>query len=419
MKDIKFLIIILSILMLISACSMPDTAPVEYTESTATLVVNPIFTTEPSTGLSPARTTEMTAAVTMTATPILTSSTTVPSSGTGACVNSAEFISDVSIPDGSKLAPDTGFVKTWRVKNNGTCSWDNRYSLVFTDGTLFSSYDRLALPFVVAPGQTIDLSLDMTSPIYPGAYESDWKFQAPNGSKFGVGKKDSPLWVKIVIASPDVTTISGFVYQDLNGNAKYDFDDQPMANREVWLQQENCALNGARLASAKSGNDGRYTITGSFSGDYCLSMQRPDETVYTLNISITPGQHFDGADMQDAIPNLVISGAVWNDSLQPDGTQQASEPDLPGVTVLLQLGPCASLPSPNSPVPIAVTTDAQGKFSFGSLYGGTYCVSVPTGDRDNTAILGSGAWTTPANGSQQITIRLGEQKSVSFGWQYK
>lgn len=410
MKDIKFLNIILSILMLISACSMPDTAPVEYTESTATLVVNPIFTTEPSTGLSPASTTEMTA------TPILTSSTTVPSSGTGACFNSAEFISDVSIPDGSKLAPDTGFVKTWRVKNNGTCSWDNRYSLVFTDGTLFSSYDRLALPFVVAPGQTIDLSLDMTSPIYPGVYESDWKFQSPNGSKFGVGKKDSPLWVKIVITSPDVTTISGFVYQNLNGNSKYDFDDQPMANREVWLQQENCALNGARLASAKSGNDGRYAIAGSFSGNYCLSLQRSDETVYTLNISVTPGQHFDDADMQDAIPNLVISGAVWNDSLQPDGTQQASEPNLPGVTVLLQLGPCAS---PISLVPVSSTADSLGRFSFGSLYGGTYCVSIRAGEGSNVSILGSGGWTIPANGNQQITVRPGEQKSVYFGWQYK
>ncbi|MCK6583297.1 MAG: hypothetical protein L6Q49_09390 [Anaerolineales bacterium] len=416
MKDIKFLIIILSILMLISACSMPDTAPVEYTESTATLVVNPIFTTEPSTGLSPASTTEMTAAVTMTATPILTSSTTVPSSGTGACVNSAEFISDVSIPDGTVFAPETAFVKTWRVKNTGTCTWDHRYSLVFADGTLLTPYDHLALPFVTAPGQTLDLSLDMTAPIYPGAYESHWKFQAPNGSRFGVGKKDSPLWLKLIIASPDTTTISGFVYQDLNGNSKYDFDDQLMANREVWLQQENCALNGPRLASAKSGNDGRYTITGSFSGDHCLSMQRPDETVYTLNISVTPGQHFDGADMQDAIPNLVISGAVWNDSLQPDGTQQASEPNLPGVTVLLQLGPCAS---PISLVPVSSTVDSLGRFSFGSLYGGTYCVSIRAGEGSNVSILGSGAWTTPANGSQQLTIRPGEQKSVSFGWQYK
>lgn len=416
MKGLKLHIFILFILMALSACALPNPAPVENTEATATPVVNTGLPTETPIALSPTSTAAITAAVTLTAAPTLTP-TIVSSSG--ACINSAEFISDVSIPDGSSLTPDTDFVKTWRVKNTGTCIWDQRYSLVFTDGTLFSSYDRLALPFVVAPGQSIDLSLDMTSPIYPGAYESDWKFQAPNGSKFGVGKKDSPLWVKIVIAFPDTTTISGFVYQNLNGNSKYDFDDQLMANREVWLQQGSCEAGGARLASAKSGNDGRYTITGSFSGNYCLTLQRPDETVYSLNISVTPGQHFDGADMQDAIPNLVISGSIWNDSSQPDGIQQTNEPNLSGVTVLLQIGPCASLPSPNSPVPIAVTTDSQGKFSFGSLYGGTYCVSVPTGGGNNAAILGLGVWTAPVNGSQQITIRIGEQKSVNFGWQYK
>lgn len=409
MKNLKFLATMLFLFIVISACSLPNTISAENREETVTPVVSTALPTETPIVIPPTSTATMVTAPT----PI---QATAPSSGTGACVNNAEFISDVSIPDGSSLTPDADFVKTWRVKNSGTCTWDNRYSLVFTDGTLFSSYDRLALPFVVTPGQTIDLSLDMTSPIYPGVYESDWKFQAPNGSKFGVGKKDSPLWVKIVITSPDVTTISGFVYQDLNANAKYDFDDQLMANREVWLQQGSCNLGGARLASGRSGNDGRYTITGSFSGAYCLSLQRPDETVYTFNISVTPGQRFDGADMQDAIPNLVISGTVWNDTFQPDGTQQAGEPSIPGVTVLLQIGPCAS---PISLVPISSTTDSQGRFSFGNLYGGTYCVRIGAGEGSNASILGSGAWTTPANGSQQITIRPGEQKSGSFGWQYR
>lgn len=415
MKDLKLSVIILSILMVISACSSPDTVLEEIKEATAIPVVNTTSFTETPTYLSPTSIATITPTITLTPASTVTS-TTAPSSGTGVCVNSAEFISDVSIPDGSNLASETDFVKTWRVKNTGTCTWDHRYSLVFTDGTLFSSYDRLALPFMVAPGQTIDLSLDMTSPIYPGAYESDWKFQAPNGSRFGVGKKDSPLWIKIVIASPDVTAISGFVYQDLNGNSKYDFDDQLMANREVWLQQGSCNLGGMRLASARSGNEGRYTIAGNFSGNYCLSLQRSDETVYPFNISVTPGQHFDGADMQDAIPNLVISGTVWNDSSNPDGTQQSAEPSLSGVNILLEIGSCAN---PTSLVPISSTSDSQGRFSFGSLYGGTYCVSIRAGEGSNLNILGSGAWTTPANGSQQITIRPGEQKSVSFGWQYK
>lgn len=414
MKSVRPHIFLLSIVMAMYACSAPTAVPTETAQATA--VVNTVAPTDTPIAATP------TSTVTATALPTATASAAAPtasSSGTGACVNAAEFVADVSIPDGSVLAPEIAFVKTWRVKNTGTCTWDNRYSLVFTDGTLLTPYDRLALPFVTAPGQTIDLSLDMTAPIYPGAYESHWKFQSPNGSRFGVGKKDSPLWLKLVIASPAVTTISGFVYQDLNGNFKYDFDDQLMANREVWLQQGNCGLGGSRLASAKSDNSGRYLLAGNFNGAYCLNLQRPDGSSYTLNVIVTKGQAFTTADMQDAIPNAVVSGNVWNDSPQPDGIQQVGEPNLAGVTVLLQLGPCASLPSPNSPVPIAVTTDAQGKFSFGSLYGSTYCVSVPTGDANNSAILGSGAWTAPPYGSLKITVQTGRQTSVSFGWQYK
>ena len=408
MKNLRHYVFFLSIVVAIAACSLPSTVPAD-TGATATLVVNTALPTETPVAVSP------TGAVTITAAPTLTP-VTGSSSGTGACSNSAEFISDVSIPDGTNFMPDTGFVKTWRVKNTGTCTWDSRYSLVFTDGTLFSAYERISLPFVVVPGQTTDLSLDMTSPIYPGAYESDWKLQSPNGIRFGVGKKDSPIWVKVTVGQQGGTTISGFVYQDRNGNSKYDFDDQLMANREIWLQQGGCELGGSHLASGISGSDGRYTITGNFSGKYCLSLQRPDETVYTFNISVAAGQRFDGADMQDAIPNLVVSGKVWDDSPQPDGAQQAAEPNLSGVTVLLDLGPCAS---PISLAPVSIIADAQGNFSFGSLYGGTYCISVRAGEGSNANVLGSGSWTTPANGSQQITIRPGEQKTVNFGWQFK
>lgn len=408
MKNFKIQIFLLSIFMAISACSLPNTAPVESV-TTVTPIVTTAMPTQTLTALPP------TATVTATTIPTMTPITPSPS-GTGACINSAEFVSDVSIPDGTNLMTDTDFVKTWRVKNTGTCTWDSRYSLVFTDGTLFSGYDRIFLPFVVAPGQTTDLSLDMTSPIYPGAYESDWKFQSSNGIKFGVGKKDSPLWIKIVVGQQGGTSISGFVYQDRNGNAKYDFDDQLMASREVWLQQGSCEQGGSRIISGVSGGDGRYTITGNFNGKYCLSLQRPDETVYTFNVSVTAGQRFDGADMQDAIPNLFISGKVWNDTSKPDGVQQSTEPNLSGVTVLLDLGPCTS---PISLVPVSTITDSQGNFSFGSLYGGTYCISVRAGEGGNTNILKSGSWITPTNGIQQVTIRPGEQKSVSFGWQYK
>ena len=53
--------------------------------------------------------------------------------------NQAEFISDVTIADGTSIEPGgVAFTKTWSLSNAGTCSWDDRLfaGLLqrFTDG---------------------------------------------------------------------------------------------------------------------------------------------------------------------------------------------------------------------------------------------------------------------------------------------
>src|SRR6478609_8802676 len=42
---------------------------------------------------------------------------------TQAC-DSAEFMDDVTIPDGTIVKTGETFIKTWRFKNIGTCTWD-------------------------------------------------------------------------------------------------------------------------------------------------------------------------------------------------------------------------------------------------------------------------------------------------------
>jgi len=407
MKIFKLFTFVLTLMLAISACSLPGIVPpTEMVEPFPTVVENtpqPVETaTVPvATGTSLPNNTP----VSITA--------TVTSSGPVACINSAEFVADITIPDGTAMESDSAFVKTWRVKNTGTCTWSRDYSLVFTDGTLMMPVDRVPLPGNVAPGQTVDLSLDMTAPIYPGAYESDWKLRTPSGAVFGVGKKDSPLWVKLVIGSSQSSTIIGYTYQDINSNSQVDNTDILMANREVWLQKGGCNLGGERVATAISGSDGRYTLSGPFSGTYCLGLKGQDgmEDVATLTVEL--GQTLTNWNLRAAIPNAVISGMVWKD-MQPDGIWQSIEPKISGLAALLQSGPCAN---PVGQVPVSATTDANGLFSFGSLYGGIYCVAIRAGDGSNASILGSGSWTVPVGGSQQITVRPGEQKNADFGWQ--
>ena len=49
-----------------------------------------------------------------------------PSAGTSTAQAStcywAQFIADVTIPDGTHFTPGAAFKKTWRIRNIGTCS---------------------------------------------------------------------------------------------------------------------------------------------------------------------------------------------------------------------------------------------------------------------------------------------------------
>jgi hypothetical protein len=48
--------------------------------------------------------------------------------------NDSLFVDDVTIPDGTVLAPEEKFVKTWKFKNFGACQWTTSYAIGFAYG---------------------------------------------------------------------------------------------------------------------------------------------------------------------------------------------------------------------------------------------------------------------------------------------
>lgn len=121
-------------------------------------------------------------------------STPPPSS---AC-NRGWFIADVTIPDGTVMAANTTFAKTWRLLNNGTCTWTTSYSLVFVSGDQMGATPVIQLPSAVAPGATIDLTANLTAPGTAGHYRGNWELRDATGALFGVGTGGSYLfWVDI------------------------------------------------------------------------------------------------------------------------------------------------------------------------------------------------------------------------------
>jgi Ig-like domain-containing protein len=104
------------------------------------------------------------------------------------CIDSAKFISDVTIPDNTILEPGTAFTKTWRLKNTGSCTWDSSYLVSYMSGTTMSqqpAYRIVAPGRTVAPGQALNISVGMTAPMADGNYQAYWGLQQEIGVENG------------------------------------------------------------------------------------------------------------------------------------------------------------------------------------------------------------------------------------------
>jgi hypothetical protein len=125
----------------------------------------------------------------------------------------AQFVADVTVPDGTNFAPGAAFKKTWRLKNIGTCTWTTSYSLVFDSGERMGGPTPVNLPVTVAPGQTVDLTVDMTAPSAAGVYIGYWKFKNASGGLFGIGAAaNRSFWVKINVTSGGSSGGTGYEF---------------------------------------------------------------------------------------------------------------------------------------------------------------------------------------------------------------
>jgi uncharacterized protein YkwD len=119
---------------------------------------------------------------------------------TSTCTDKAAFFADVTVPDESMFRQGTQFVKTWRIRNEGSCSWGPNYHLVFIGGDVLNGAPSVIMPRA-NPGDIIDISVNLTAPADGGTYISYWEFQSPSGKLFGVnsGGVDT-IWVKINVS---------------------------------------------------------------------------------------------------------------------------------------------------------------------------------------------------------------------------
>jgi len=105
----------------------------------------------------------------------------------------AIWVADVTVPDGTEMTAGQDFVKTWMVRNTGSCTWGTGYTLIHGyDERL----DGVAEPLTtaVAPGEEVEVSVRFKAPANTGEHRSYWRMQNAAGSAFG-----EFLFVSIVV----------------------------------------------------------------------------------------------------------------------------------------------------------------------------------------------------------------------------
>ena len=113
------------------------------------------------------------------------------------------YVSDVTIPDNTEMAPGEEFTKTWRVRNSGSCAWQAGFKFAFTGGEAMGG-STVSLANAVQPGAEVNLSVDLTAPTTPGTYRGNWRMSTAGGVFFG-----DEVFVLIVVESSAATATQG------------------------------------------------------------------------------------------------------------------------------------------------------------------------------------------------------------------
>jgi hypothetical protein len=139
-----------------------------------------------------------------TAAPELTATSEQPPLQPQDCTYNATFVKDVSIPDNTELAPSAEFVKTWRLRNSGTCNWGPGFKLVFVEGDQMGSPAAVDVPPTPA-GAMVDIEVHLKAPQETGTYRGEWHLRTPDGQDFGARPYTQIVVSSSITPSPSAT----------------------------------------------------------------------------------------------------------------------------------------------------------------------------------------------------------------------
>lgn len=276
-------LVAVTLIFVLGACNFPGGTSAEEkaaaVQTSAAETVNAQLTQNAELTPSSTPTPEATDTPEATNTPLASNTPEATSTSETTC-DSILFVSDVTVPDGTDFSPGETFTKTWRLRNVGTCTWTTDYDLVFDSGNSMSGPAAQALTGSVAPGQEVDISVDLTAPASDGNYVGNWKLRNSSGVVFGL---PGPFYVEIDVVSgggggsgDDTVTIAASAVGSVRSNG----DTNPNPNTgdtggdlgsQAFVSFDLSSIpDGATIDEVRVDFSDYDTLSNPFSGLGCL-----------------------------------------------------------------------------------------------------------------------------------------------------
>lgn len=115
--------------------------------------------------------------------------------------DASTFIADITVPDGTVMAPYQQFDKTWRIRNSGTVPWIGRWlarrGSPTGHGVPTSPY-RVRIPDT-QPGEEVDITVPVQAQPLAGASQAHWKMVDDAGWEYFPDRYSMGLVLSIIV----------------------------------------------------------------------------------------------------------------------------------------------------------------------------------------------------------------------------
>lgn len=245
----------------------------------------------------------------------------------GTCLDNFTFVSDLTVPDGMIITPNTNIRKSWYITNSGTCSWNNGYKIVYHSGDEVGrakEFDILESGAFIRPGESAIVSVDLVAPVKIGSsYSTYWALKSDTGVEFGAGPANN-IYLSSNFRVEDQFIVTqnfgslkcaddygyftcGVNSSDRSRGAVY-YDESPMLESGRWQGNPGIAVRppaGENTTVRFEFGPLRFPRKSNFYTNFCC---RPD----TPTCDVTVRLYIREAGYQD---RLILETREWNDGL--------------------------------------------------------------------------------------------------------